>query len=169
MSGYANYGTGLFAVLMLVGWWMARPQSGTGAMVSAVWAPIGVLAALAINQPIADAVDERRPCNGLHDIVVLHCSADAGFPSDHAVMAGAATVGLFLVNRRLGMLAAVASVAMGIARVYIGAHYPQDVVAGLALGALVSLSGHAVTRRPLSKLIAIISRGPLGIFVTTSS
>lgn len=72
---------------------------------------------------------EVRPCNALH-IVVLHCNTDAGVPSDHAVMAGAATVGLWLVQRQLGVLAVLAAAVMGFARVYVGAHYPQDVLAG---------------------------------------
>ena len=44
--------------------------------------------------------------------MVLHCNTDAGFPSDHAVMAGAATAGLWLVYRRLDC-AGVANVSVG--------------------------------------------------------
>jgi undecaprenyl-diphosphatase len=40
-------------------------------------------------------------------------------------MAGAITAGLWLVNRQLGVLSAIAAVAMAAARVYVGAHYPQ--------------------------------------------
>jgi len=67
--------------------------------------------------------------------VVLPCNTDPGLPSDHAVMAGAATVGLWLVHRRLGALAASAAVVMGFARVYVGAHYPKYVLVGFMLGA----------------------------------
>jgi membrane-associated phospholipid phosphatase len=43
-----------------------------------------------------------------------------------------------VVNRRPGAFTAIAAVLMAFARVYIGAHYPQDVLAGLVLGALVT-------------------------------
>ena len=165
VAGYANYGTILFLLLMLAGWWTARSAADPHRMAAAVWAPFGVLVALAVNQPIADAVGEVRPCNALHDIVVLHCNTDAGFPSDHAVMAGAATVALWLVHRRLGLIAVLASVAMGFARIYIGAHYPQDVLAGYALGATVSFAGYLLLRPVLTRLIDIIARSPLHTLV----
>lgn len=165
VSGYANYGTLLFALLMLAAWWTARQAGDLHRMTAAVWTPLGVLAALAINQPIADAVAEVRPCNALHDIVVLHCNTDFGLPSDHAVMAGAATAGLWLVSRRLGLLAALASILMGFARVYVGAHYPQDVLAGYALGAAVGLGGYLVARPVLHRLLAAVARGPLQVLV----
>lgn len=168
VSAYANYGTVLFAALMVAGWWVARNAGGSARMAAAAWAPLGVLAVLAINQPIADAVAEVRPCNALHDIVVLHCNTDAGFPSDHAVMAGATTVGVWLVSRRLGVLAALASVAMCLARVYIGAHFPQDVVAGLLLGAVVSLGGYVLLRPVLTWLIDVVAGSRLRPLVAQS-
>ena len=163
--GYANYGIVLFALLMLGGWWTARNHRDPSQMAAALWVPLGVLLALAINQPIADAVGEVRPCNALHDIVVLHCNTDAGFPSDHAVMAGATTAGLWLVHRRLGALAAAAALLMGFARVYVGAHYPQDVLAGFVLGAAVSLAGYALARPALRWLIGVVGRSPLRVLV----
>jgi undecaprenyl-diphosphatase len=105
----------------------------------------------------------------MHDIVVLHCNTDAGFPSDHAVMAGAATLGLWLVSRRLGLLAAVASILLGFARIYVGAHYPQDVLAGFALGAVVSLVGYVVARPLLGRVLTVVGRTPMRVLVTTSS
>ena len=42
-------------------------------------------------------------------------------PSDHATVVGAVAVGLLLVNRRWGIVAAIAAVVMAFARVYVGA------------------------------------------------
>ncbi|KRE33903.1 UDP-diphosphatase [Mycobacterium sp. Soil538] len=163
VSGYAGYGVVLFAGLLLGGWWIARQDNDRGRMVAAAWAPLGLLCALAINQPVASAVDETRPCRALHDIVVLHCGSDPGFPSDHAVMAGAITAGLWLVHRQLGVLSAVAALAMAGARVYVGAHYPSDVIAGLLLGAAISVAGYLLVRPLLRWLLARADRGPLRI------
>jgi membrane-associated phospholipid phosphatase len=167
MTGYAAYGVVLFAGLLLAGWWTARRRNTTTAMVAALWAPLGMLLAVAVNQPIVAGVDEARPYSTLPHILVLATrSTDPSFPSDHATMAGAVTVGLFLVSRRLGALTAVAAVLMAFARVYIGAHYPQDVVAGLALGALVTGIGYLIARRPLTALVRRLEQTPLRPLVT---
>ena len=76
-------------------------------------------------------------------------------------MAGAGAAGLFLVSRTLGWIATAAAILIAFARVYIGVHYPQDVLAGLALGVVVVvLTGFAV--RPLL-LVALtaLARTPL--------
>ncbi|KAB7761218.1 phosphatase PAP2 family protein [Mycolicibacterium mucogenicum] len=153
VAGYAEDGVVLFAIFLLAAWWIARRSNNPGAMAAAVWAPLGVLAAVAINQPIADTINAARPCNTLPHIIVMHCNTDGGFPSDHAMMAGAVAAGVWLVNRRLGVIAAIAAVAMALARVYVGAHYPQDVLAGLALGATLSVSGYRVARSVLRRLV----------------
>ena len=56
------------------------------------------------------------------------------------------------MSRRLGLVAAAAAVLMAFARVYIAAHYPWDVLAGLALGAAVATLGWLLLRRPLTAL-----------------
>ena len=59
---------------------------------------------------------------------------------------------MWLVSRRLVTLATVAALAMAFSRVYIAAHYPWDVAAGLLVGASVALLGWAVLGTPLTTL-----------------
>jgi hypothetical protein len=90
ITGYADYGIVVFAALLLAGWWTARRQSDLTVLAAAVWAPLGALAAVAINQPIVALLAEPRPYAVLQDIVVLaHRGSDPSFPSDYAVLAGA--------------------------------------------------------------------------------
>ncbi|TRW88312.1 phosphatase PAP2 family protein [Mycolicibacterium sp. 018/SC-01/001] len=152
--GWATYGIAIFAVLMLLGWWRARRRDDPTAMAAALWAPLATVIAVTLNQPVAALVAEPRPYTSLPGILVLaHQSTDPSFPSDHAVAAGAAAVSLFVVDLAIGSIAAVAAVLMAFARVYIAAHYPGDVVAGLALGIAVALVGWALVRRPLVTLV----------------
>lgn len=169
VSAYATYGLVLFAALLLAGWWSARRQANRVRVAAALWAPLGMLLGLGANQPLSALVGEPRPYATLPDIVVLaQRSLDPSFPSDHAVMAGAVAAGLFLVNRRLGALAALAAVVMAFSRVYIAAHYPQDVVAGLMVGAAVSLAGFWLVRRVLVRLVELAEHTPLRPVLTTA-
>lgn len=167
MYDYANYGVVLFGLLLVIGWWLARQRRSARAMAAALWAVAGTLVAVAVVQPINRAVAEGRPWQGLpHALILAGHAHDYSFPSDHAVMAGAVTAGILLYHRRLGIIAAVAGLLMCFARVYIGAHYPQDVAAGFAIGAAVALIGYLIVRIPLIALVELVARTPLRVLVT---
>jgi membrane-associated phospholipid phosphatase len=157
MSSYATVlGIVVFAELMFAGWWVSRKKSDLRTVAAALWAPIGMLLALAVNQPITTAVSERRPYMVYPELLVLaQHSLAFGFPSHHAVFAGAITATLFVVSRQLGCWAALAALIMAFARIYIAAAYPSDVLAGLLLGAAVSLTSFLLVRRPLVRLLGI--------------
>ena len=158
---YAQLGVVLFAGLLLAGVWVAR-RGPARTMAAALWAPLAVLLAVGLNQPLGRAVAAPRPYTVHPDLLVLVArSSDPSFPSDHAVMAGAVAAGLVLVHRRLGLVASLAAVVMAVARVYVGAHFPSDVVAGLALGAFVSAVGWTLLARPLTEAVGAVRRGPL--------
>ncbi len=151
---YAKDGVVLFGLLLIVG--LLRSRRGSArTLAAAVWACIAVLLAVAVNQPIVHAAHEARPYTGHPNILVLVArSADLSFPSDHSVMAGATAAGLLLVSRKLGLVAVVAALLMAFARVYVGAHYPGDVLAGLAIGAAVTILGWLLLRVPLTRAAA---------------
>jgi membrane-associated phospholipid phosphatase len=149
-TAYAKYGLVVFAALLLVAAWRRR-SAPDRVLAAAVWAGLGTLLAVAVNQPVASLVAEARPYAAHPSVLVLvDRTTDWSFPSDHSVMAGAAAVGLLLVSRRLGAVTAVAAVLMAATRVYVGAHYPHDVVAGLLLGGAVAGLGWVLLRRPLT-------------------
>lgn len=170
MYGYATYGVALFAVLLVAGWWTARRSGDPARVAAAVWAGLGTLAAVGINQPIVNAVHEARPYQAMQGLLVLaNRSSDYSFPSDHATLAGAVAAGLFLVSRRLlAWISAVAAVLIAFARVYIAAHYPLDVVAGLILGGLVVLAGWILVRRPMTAAVRWLQTTPVRWLVTTT-
>lgn len=160
-AAYADYGVVVFAVLLLASAWLSRRSTSLEGLARSILAGVGALIAVAVNQPLVHAVSEPRPFNRVHDAVVLvHRSADASFPSDHATMAGAVAVGLLLAHRRLGLLAASLAVLMAADRVYVGAHYPVDVVAGLALGALVALAVQQCAGLG-TRLVERMAQGPM--------
>ena len=166
---YAGYGLVVFAGLLLVGWWIARTAGEPARMAAALWAPLGMLLALVLNQPIGAVVNEARPYASLPNVLVLATpTTDPSFPSDHAMVAGAVTASLFLVDRRLGWVSALAAVLMAFSRVYIAAHYPLDVVVGLLLGAAISLAGYFLLRRVLLRVVITLQHTRFRPLLTTA-
>lgn len=157
---FAVYGVVVFAALAL--WALVRARAGSDrALAAAGWAPLGTLLAVGVAQPIAALVGEPRPyLTHPGALLLVPRTADVSFPSDHATMAGAMAVGLLIAAPRIGRWAVGAAVLMAVARVYVGAHYPQDVLAGLLLGAAVSGLGWLLLRRPLTALTAWLRARP---------
>ncbi len=147
---------------------MACSGRNPQAVAAAVWAGAAPVVALVVNQPLVGSFHEARPYATLPGILVLvQRSPDFSFPSDHAVMAGAAAASLWLCNRWLAGAATAAAILLALARVYIGAHYPHDVAVGLLFGALVALVGWWLLRRPLTAAVTRLAGTALRPLVQT--
>ena len=77
-----------------------------------------------------------RPCRALNDVhLLVSCGSGFSFPSSHAVntFAGAAVLSHFFRKQTWAFMTFAGVVAFS--RVYVGVHYPSDVVGGGILGA----------------------------------
>ncbi|WP_240677020.1 phosphatase PAP2 family protein [Actinacidiphila soli] len=171
VDAYTTYGVLLFGVLLAAAWWSAR-RTGGRAMAATLCAPITIAAALAVNAALKSVVAEARPCRALpHAFTVEPCPAasDYSFPSNHSAMAGAVAMAVLLINWRLGVLAAAAALLMAASRVYVGVHYPHDVIIGLAVGTTVVLAGYAALRNIALRLLNTLTRTPLRPLLTATA
>lgn len=146
-TGWAVTGPALFLLLLAAGWWMARRRRA-GVMAAAIWAPVGALAALLIDQPIERTPQVQAPF--LHGLV---SGAAMPAPSDHATLAAATAAGLFCVHRGLGALASGAAAVMALSFILAGAA-PQDLAGGAVVGATVTLIGFVLLEGPLARMVA---------------
>lgn len=124
--------TGLTA-LLAIALWLVSPRSS-------VFLVASVLGAGVLNQAAKYLVQRPRPFPEVVEAVY-----DAGgysFPSGHSMVTASLFLALFFVARRLRptlqwwVLAAAVGLAgsVGMTRVYLGVHYPSDVLAGWTFG-----------------------------------
>ncbi len=70
---------------------------------------------------------------------IVHLPATASFPSGHSTVAFACATALTLAVPRLALPFYALAALIAFSRVYVGVHYPGDIVAGALLGVIVGL------------------------------
>ncbi|MEV6742380.1 phosphatase PAP2 family protein [Streptomyces sp. NPDC051104] len=167
---WTNAGLGVFAVLMLVGWWKARRRDSP-TMTLALAVPVAVMAAFAVAEVVKKIVAEVRPCYSLpHDYFVSACPArtDYAFPSGHTTVAAATVAALWLLDRRLATIAAAFALLEGFTRVYLGDHYPHDVLGAALLAMPVAYLAARILGRIAIPLVTQLSTGALKPVLTAA-
>jgi undecaprenyl-diphosphatase len=97
---------------------------------------------------IKAGVERPRPSVTVPQADPLIGAAGWSFPAGHAATAFAGAVALTYLWRRGAPLFYLLAAAIAFSRVYVGVHYPGDVLAGAALGSIVGLAWVAAFRLP---------------------
>jgi glycosyltransferase 2 family protein len=107
-------------------------------------------AAWLLARAVKQAVERGRPPSLLHEVHVRGPAATGlGYVSGHAAVAVAlAAVASPYLGRRMRRLAWALAAAVCVARVYVGAHLPLDVVGGAALGWSIGAAVHLLLGAP---------------------
>ncbi len=180
----------VFVVVYAIAWWRRASRAAALLFLGGV----GTLVALGVNQLVDHAAKELRPYATHPQVLVLvGKTTDYSFPSDHSIVAGGLTLSVLLVvgagvwRRRpsvarglpqepmvepsgLGAVRTlvVVNIVLGLflcfARVYVGAHYPGDVVAGYLLSGVIVLLASLL--RPLAYwVVDIVEPTVFGVVV----
>lgn len=87
-----------------------------------------------------------------HVNLLYHHAADTSFPSDHVTATFSIALGLGMFNRFTGWFLTILSILIGISRIYVGHHYPTDVLGAFII---VGITGY-IYNRYLKNLISYI-------------
>jgi len=166
MRGITYLGsTYFFLVLLPVVYWM-RPVPGMQLAVL-------VLASAYVNTAAKTLLAIERPFVVSSDVIAKVTVGYYAFPSGHAQLAASTwpMLAAFVRKRWFTALAAVMIVMIGISRIVLGVHYPQDVLAGWVLGLTIYLLHEAlvepidgwVARRGLGTHLALAVGIPLAL------
>ena len=113
----------------------------------------GVFIGQGVNWLLGLAWYEPRPfMAGIGHTWMGH-AADNGFPSDHATLGWSLGLGLVLTgaSRGWGVAACLAAVIAGWSRIYLGVHFPLDVLTSAPAGLVAALAARLLL--PLAALI----------------
>lgn len=91
--------------------------------------------------------DRLRPFDAFPSQVnlIFYPPTDPSFPSNATAAACAMAMGVWLYNRKLGYILLVPAIVIAFGRVYMGVHYPLDIVGGF----LAAIVGVAIARLAL--------------------
>ena len=85
-------------------------------------------------------------------------TTDASFPSDHATVSYAIAFAVLAFDPIAGALFLVVATIIALGRLFIGAHYPSDVVAGLIIGLLAAAVVVRLLPRFVSRVVSQVER-----------
>lgn len=159
LNGVETWTVPVIAVATLALWLLARPGGSRKWKLASACALGSAALALLINQAIGKIWHRQRPFAshpGAH--VWGGRSHDPSFPSDHASAAFGIAFAVFYFDRVVGSVFLAAAVVIGAGRVFIGAHYPLDVLAGCLVGLASALLLVRVATPLIEWLVRLVER-----------
>ena len=106
-----------------------------------VMSAVALLGSLIINNNIVKNIVQRpRPFVTFTDLqIIIPTPSEFSFPSGHTSSSFAAAAVFYRhLPKKLGLPAVILAGLIGFSRLYVGVHYPTDVIAGVLMGILLS-------------------------------
>jgi undecaprenyl-diphosphatase len=94
---------------------------------------------------------DTRPFVAQHIKPLVSHGADNGFPSEHTVFTMTLSSVIYYYNKRLGVVAFVVTLIVGISRILAHVHSPIDIAGGVAIGAAAGAAGYWIAKEVCKK------------------
>ncbi|MDD1768072.1 MAG: phosphatase PAP2 family protein [Methanomassiliicoccales archaeon] len=100
---------------------------------------VAILIHIAIGGSMKYIIDRPRPFEVFPDAFALYDPTDPSFPSGHTEGTFAAAAVLGLRSKKLLIPLMLLAIFVGLSRLYIGVHFPLDVISGAVFGLLIGV------------------------------
>ena len=152
-----------FSVLMFGMWFSGKTRAARSRIQFIVLVGISAIGLSNVAVVLLNLAWPRvRPYDALPQIDLLfYPSTDPSFPANPVAVGFAAGAAAWMVNRKLGYSVCALAFLYGLARMYTGVFYLTDVIAGAAVGVVVTWGTVWLFRvcRPIPELAIRIARG----------
>jgi len=141
-------------------WLLARPGGPLRLKLATASAALSAVVGLIANIVLSKAWYHDRPfvTHPKQTVLLIHHAPDNGFPSEHATVAFAIAFGVLVFLPRLGILLGLFAGMIALDRIFVGVHYPADIVASFLVGLGSALLVGVLGRPYLTWAVRMISR-----------
>lgn len=121
-------------------------------------AAIGVLLLILFSDQVGykilkEAFHRIRPCMALKDVIApLGCNGSFSFPSNHALNNFAAATFYYKLFPQFKWVLFITAFLISLSRVYLGLHYPSDILGGAVIGILFGYLFSLIAQKVLLKI-----------------
>jgi undecaprenyl-diphosphatase len=113
------------------------------AFVAAGWAWV-------INNLIGLIYFRPRPFVNHEVLKLIQKSAlEKSFPSDHVAISFAIAFAIYFYNKKLGIIFLILALIVGLGRIFVGVHYPLDILGGIIVGLLSAFLAKRILKNRL--------------------
>ncbi|OFD51490.1 undecaprenyl-diphosphatase [Bacillus mycoides] len=132
-----------FLALIIIAYWFTRSTQNRMMIVQAM---VAFVTAEVIGKIAGKFYSNYQPFAVLPDVnkLVDH-AVDNSFPSDHTILFFSICFSFWLVHKKVGWLWIALAFCVAISRIWVGVHYPFDVVTGALLGSISALFSYWLT------------------------
>lgn len=151
----AEYMVYVLALVTLIYWFTRKDQNRMmvvcGTITFLIAEVLGKIAGLfySNNQPFAELANVNK---------LIEKAVDNSFPSDHTILFFSFCVTFWFFQKRLGFLWVILACGVGLSRIWVGVHYPGDVV----VAAIISITSSIIVYNVVPKLA--ITKKLIGIY-----
>lgn len=137
MVFFADYLIFICFFLVVFSWFKKDINNKKGLLLSILSLMVGFL----IIKSIVFIYFEPRPFITYPIVPLINHAADDSFPSDHTSILAILTFSFLFYKTRLSKFLLLSTILTGFSRIYVGVHYPLDILGGFLVGILsVSIS-----------------------------
>ncbi len=149
----------VMVVITAVLWFLARPGADSKWKLACGSAYLSAAIAYVAAFVVHHLYDRPRPYEAHPSLPhPWSSSTDASFPSDHTSLSFAIAFAVLMFDGVAGAIFLVVAVIIGVGRLFIGAHYPGDVAAGVLVGLAAALVVVRLLRPLVARVVGLVER-----------